>query len=281
MSRRANTSPEREDIIRIMEEGTAKERAVLLLSHYANENIHYSHNIAFDRYDVIGLKTSKKRKAIPEQKPFLTPEEIKELISSFETTKDKRTYSTMRNINKNFLFFAGSFTQELTQLFAVSNSIWRVFSNQIASIHTCRLLEEMIKISPEKKEEIINYVFMYNQAYGSYSIDLATDGFSIDKTKYYRDLAPLMSKAVELSKSCKEYITMFTKITSKDLPLPPYRSWNKYQEEDLKGIITFIRYLTVDLDNPSPSDYPILLSYEDIEAIITDEDVEDFKSSGI
>ncbi len=282
MGRRANTPPEREDILRIIEEGTAKERVILLLSHYANENIHYSHNIAFDRYDTIGVNNVKKRRAIPEQKPFLSPDEIKELISSFQTAKDKKTYYTMRDINKNFLFFSGIFTQELTQLYSVFNSIWRVFSNKISSIQTCQLLEAVIDIAPDKQIEIVDYVLhTYNHTLGSYPLELSLNGFSIDKSKYYKDLAPFMDKAIELSKGCKEYLTMFNIIVSKDLPLPPYKAWNKYQEEDLKGIIKAIRFLTVELDNPSSSDYPTLLNYEDIEVIITNEDVEDFKTPAL
>jgi hypothetical protein len=72
---------------------------------------------------------------------------------------------------------------------------------------------------------------------------------------------------------------MFKAILDNNLPLKPYKDWVDEQEKSLIRIIEAI-YNTTILED-TPPDFPKIERYEKIEAIITDEDIEDFKSSGI
>lgn len=214
---------------------------------------------------------------------LLSDKERELLWNSIKDPKDVKYYNELRIWNQAFLMFKDKFSIDLMKLKAVFGVIGMI-NIEIIERDKCKdLVNDILDLIPDKKtrEKVLNkairltkedgYVEYQEKGYPKY-LDITT-------STYWDEMKRYTEKSTILAKSCKLYILMFKTVLYKNLPLKPYIDWVEEQEKEVKKTITLI-YNAPILDD-CPPDFPKIERYEEIEAPITEEDIEDFKSSGL
>ena len=220
---------------------------------------------------------------------LLSNKESELLFYSIKEPKDIKYYNELRTWNSAFLMFKDKFSTSLMKLTALFYHICIYNAEETIRGSGRDLVNEILDLIPDKKlrEKVLNKAVELTKEDGGLS---STKGeiyqekgypkyLDISRSGFWRDIKRPTEIAIETAKSCKLFLVMFKAILDNNLPLKPYKDWVDEQEKSLIRIIEAI-YNTTILED-TPPDFPKIERYENIEAIITDEDIEDFKSSGI
>ena len=270
----------RTDIERIIKQGSVRQKIKLYMTDIALLNVDFEN---LD-YEITGGELNIKGTKL------LSNKESELLWSSIKDPKDVKYYNELRVWNGSFLMFKDKFSVHLMTLRALFYHIGIYNAEEIKRAESRDLVNDILDLIPDKKtrEKVLNKAVELTKEDGGIS---STDGgkiyqekgypkyLEISRSGYWRDLKKPTELAINRAKLCKEHISMFRAVLNNNLPLKPYKDWVDEQEKELKKLIEAIYVSTVLED--TPPDFPIIERYEEIEAIITDEDIEDFKSSGL
>jgi hypothetical protein len=270
----------RTDIERIIKQGSVRQKIKLYMTDIALVNVDLEN---FD-YEITGKELNIKGSKL------LSNKERELLWSSIKDPKDVKYYNELTKYNSAFLLFKDKLSVHLMTLQALFYHISIYNAEEIKRAESRDLVNEILDLIPDKKtrEKVLNKAVELTKEDGGLS---STEGgkiyqekgspkyLDISRSGYWRDLKIPTEMAIKRAKLCKEFIALFKTILNNDLPLKPYIDWVDVQDKKLKKLIEAIYVSTVLED--TPPDFPIIERYEEIEAIITDEDIEDFKSSGL
>jgi hypothetical protein len=261
----------RKDIERILKEGSVKQKIKL-----------YMTDIALSNLDFFNIKTELIRgELIPTGTKLLSNKERELLWSSIKTPKDVKYYKDLVAWNQSFILFKDKLTIDLHTLLWMESIIVKDFQRSVERSQTKDLVNEMLDLMPDNKtrDKALKKALSLTEGGIEYQEKGYPKYLDTEKAIYWTEIKIPTEIAIKTAESCKEYIEMFKTILAQKLPLKPYRDWVKNQEKELKRLTTSIYSLTTTED--CPTDFPKMKTYEEIEAHITDEDVEDFKNSGI
>jgi hypothetical protein len=263
----------RTDIERIIKQGSVRQKIKLYMTEIALVNVDWEnldYEIRGKELDIKGTK-------------LLSNKESELLFNSIKDPKDIKYYNELRNWNAAFLLFKDKLSTELANLRAVYFFISVSYAEEIKRNESTDIVNEILDLIPDKKtrEKVLNKAVELTKEDGGeiYQEKGSPKYLDISSSLFWRDIKQPTQTAIKKAKSCKMYVTMFKTILENNLPLKPYKDWVDEQEKTLKQLTKAIYDMTVLED--TPPDFPIIERYEEIEAIITDEDIEDFKSSGL
>lgn len=263
----------RTDIERIIKGGSVRQKIKLYMTDIALVNVDWNN---LD-YEIKGKELNIKGTNL------LSEKERELLWSSIKDPKDVKYYNDLRTWNGAFLMFKEKFSIDLMKLQAIYYLI-SVSNGEEIERSKCRdVVNEILDLIPDKKtrEKALNKAIELTKGDGGreYQEKGYPKYLDIDRSLWWTEIRRPTEIAIATAKGCKEYILMFKTVLANKLPLKPYKDWVEAQEKDLKTLITAI-YETTILED-TPPDFPKIELYEEIEAQITEEDVEDFKSSGL
>ena len=263
----------RTDIERIIKGGSVRQKIKLYMTDIALVNIDWN-NLDYEiKGKELNIKGTK----------LLSDKERELLWSSIKEPKDVKYYNDLRTWNGAFLMFKEKFSIDLMKLQAIFYLI-SVSNGEEIERSKCRdVVNEILDLIPDKKtrEKALNKAIELTKGDGGreYQEKGYPKHLDIDRSLWWTEIRRPTEIAIATAKSCKEFIVMFKTVLTNNLPLKPYKDWVEAQEKRLKTLITAI-YETTILED-TPPDFPKIELYEEIEAQITEEDVEDFKSSGL
>lgn len=263
----------RTDIERIIKGGSVRQKIKLYMTDIALVNIDWN-NLDYEiKGKELNIKGTK----------LLSDKERELLWSSIKEPKDVKYYNDLRTWNGAFLMFKEKFSIDLMKLQAIFYLI-SVSNGEEIERSKCRdVVNEILDLIPDKKtrEKALNKAIELTKGDGGreYQEKGYPKYLDIDRSLWWTEIRRPTEIAIATAKSCKEFIVMFKTVLTNNLPLKPYKDWVEAQEKRLKTLITAI-YETTILED-TPPDFPKIELYEEIEAQITEEDVEDFKSSGL
>lgn len=263
----------RTDIERIIKGGSVRQKIKLYMTDIALVNVDWN-NLDYEiKGKELNIKGTK----------LLSEKERELLWSSIKDPKDIKYYNDLRTWNGAFLMFKEKFSIDLMKLQALFYLI-SVSNGEEIERSKCRdVVNEILDLIPDKKtrEKALNKAIELTKGDGGreYQEKGYPKYLDIDRSLWWTEIRRPTEIAIATAKSCKEYIIMFKTVLTNNLPLKPYKDWVEVKEKHLKSLITAI-YETTILED-TPPDFPKIELYEEIEAQITEEDVEDFKSSGL
>lgn len=263
----------RTDIERIIKGGSVRQKIKLYMTDIALLNVDWN-NLDYEiKGKELNIKGTK----------LLSDKERELLWSSIKDPKDIKYYNDLRTWNGAFLMFKEKFSIDLMKLQALFYLI-SVSNGEEIERSKCRdVVNEMLDLIPDKKtrDKALNKAIELTKGDGGreYQEKGYPKYLDIDRSLWWTEIKRPTEIAIATAKSCKEFIIMFRTVLANNLPLKPYKDWVEAQEKHLKTLITTI-YETTILED-TPPDFPKINLYEEIEVQITEEDVEDFKSSGL
>jgi hypothetical protein len=275
---------------RILNKGSIKEKTILYLTDSALFNLDSEHAIIDEKTgDIIGSK-------------LLSPEERETLYRSINISKNIQAYERMRKLNSVFMFFKERLDKEVDLLLMYYLVIANHYNTYKASESYFNILSSLLKLYPDSNTTEIDKILKQLNIAPDY-VDLKapirlTNGdlveninknsfnylqykegsFNIEIEYYFINILEVVNSAINTAIDCKRTILVFKEILYKDLPIKPYKDYTEIKENHIKGLIDKIRLLSVELKG-YPIEYPIIDSYDKLKAEITEEDVNDFKSS--
>lgn len=260
------------DIERIIKQGSVRQKIKLYLTDIALFNVDWN-NLDYEiKGKELNIKGTK----------LLSNKERELLWGSIKDPKDVKYYNELRTWNGAFLMFKEKFSIELMKLQAIFYLINVSNKEEIERSKSKDLVNEILDLIPDIKtrEKALNKAIELTKGDGGreYQEKGHPKYLDIGRSIFWAEIRRPTEIAIATAKSCKEYLVMFKAVLVNNLPLKPYRDWVEAQEKHLKTLITGI-YETTILED-TPPDFPKIERYEEIEAQITDEDVEDFKNAG-
>lgn len=263
----------RTDIERIIKGGSVRQKIKLYMTDIALVNVDWN-NLDYEiKGKELNIKGTK----------LLSEKERELLWSSIKDPKDIKYYNDLRTWNGAFLIFKEKFSTDLMKLQAIYYLILVSNGEEIERSKCRDVVNEILDLIPDKKtrEKALNKAIELTKGDGGreYQEKGYPKYLDIDRSLWWTEIRKPTEIAIAAAKSCKEYIIIFKTVLTNNLPLKPYKDWVEAQEKHLKTLITAI-YETTILED-TPPDFPKIELYEEIEAQITEEDVEDFKGSGL
>lgn len=263
----------RTDIERIIKQGSVKQKIKLYMTDIALLNVDWN-NLDYEiKGKELNIKGTK----------LLSDKERELLWSSIKDPKDVKYYNDLRTWNGAFLMFKDRFSIDLMRLRALFYLISVSNSEEIKRAESRDLVNEILDLIPDKKTRDKALKKAIELTKGDGGREYQEKGYpkylGIDRSLYWREIEKPTETSIATAKSCKEYIVMFKHILANSLPLKPYKDWVEAQEKHLKTVISAIHDTTILED--TPTDFPKIELYQDIVAEVTEEDIEDFKNSGI
>jgi len=264
----------RADIERIIKTGSVKQKIKLYMTDTAM--------VATDPSTLEFMQLGNKVR--PKGTTLMTYKEREMLWDSIKAPKDIEYYENMRKANKAFLWFMDKLKTQLALLFALHNATDTVFSRFAISLDLSETINDLLEIYPDensrKKASELAAIQLERLVVKKHK-EKSSNRFKADGDRYYKALSSYVHNTNLVNHRIKEYYSLLTAITKKELPLKPYKDWLIDTEKDIIRVNAEIQSkiaLYAELYKPTE---PTLVRYEDIEvAEITDEDVDDFKQAG-
>jgi len=158
-----------------------------------------------------------------------------------------------------------------------------VFTKYAKSLDLSETLNDLLEVYPDeesrKKAYELAALQLESQGLKQYEAE-GNSWFEADGDRYYKRLAKNVGHVNSFNQSIKEYHTLLTAITRKELPLKPYIDWLIDIEKNIIGVNNEIQKRVAFYEKSVKPVKPTLISYEAIEvAEITDEDITDFKET--
>lgn len=215
---------------------------------------------------------------------LLSDKERDELWRSIKDPKDIKYYNSLRDANSSFIYFKDKLTIENYKLKATHGVLTSAISTFIANFKNAEIINDLLEIYPDKKSREIALKTAIDRTKswgGKMYQEKGYPGYiEIDLSNYFEQVKEYVKLVNTLSKQAKEIITLFKKILSTDLPLQPYKDWLKEEEDTLKKTIETSHKMTSVITS-YPAHYPKIIPYEEIEVVVTEEDLQNFKGADL
>jgi hypothetical protein len=282
------------DIERIIKQGSTRQKIKLYFTDVAYFN---TKGMAQAEFKGSGdsLRLEKKDK-------ILTDKERDIIFNSIKEPKDIKYWEELRTWNKAFLMFKPNittYTKNFDYLtaqlskYTVVNLLHKGYENAINDI--LEVVEDK-KLREKLVETALNSLNMFD------AIRYQEEGFlpfiEIPEANMDGKVWLLIEKLNEKIKEAKEYIEGIRTFLNKQLPLQPYKEFLNEAEDKIKAkieecrelieVFTLGRTIETPLDkaievtpgSELPDERFNILRWEDVEAEVTDEDIEDIKNAG-
>lgn len=283
------------DIERIIKQGSARQKIKLYFTDVAYFN---TKGMAQAEFKGSGdsLRLEKKDK-------ILTDKERDIIFNSIKEPKDIKYWERLRTWNKAFLMFKPTITtytknfDYLTALlskYATERLLHKVYEDSINDI--LEVVEDK-KLREKLVETALKSLNMFD------AIRYQEEGFlpfiEIPEANINGEVWLLLEVLNKKIKEAKEYIEGIRTFLNKQLPLQPYKEFLNEAEDKIKAkieecrelieVFTLGRTIETTLDkaievtpgSELPDEKFNILRWEDVEAEVTDEDIEDIKNAGL
>ena len=270
------------DIERIIKQGSARQKIKLYFTDVAYFNTKGQFQAEFKGSgDSLRLEIKDK---------ILTDKERDLIFNSIKEPKDVKYWEELRTWNKAFLMFKPTittYTKNFDYLtaqlskYAVVNLLNKSYEDAINDI--LEVVEDK-KLREKLVETALNSLDMFD------AIRYQEEGFlpfiEIPEANINGEVWLLIEVLNEKIKEAKEYIDGIRTFLNKQLPLQPYKEFLNEAEDKIKAKIEECRemidsfILLKTIETPLDERFNIL-RWEDVEAEVTDEDIEDIKRAGL
>ena len=270
------------DIERIIKQGSARQKIKLYFTDVAYFNTKGQFQAEFKGSgDSLRLEIKDK---------ILTDKERDLIFNSIKEPKDVKYWEELRTWNKAFLMFKPTittYTKNFDYLtaqlskYAVVNLLNKSYEDAINDI--LEVVEDK-KLREKLVETALNSLDMFD------AIRYQEEGFlpfiEIPEANINGEVWLLIEVLNEKIKEAKEYIEGIRTFLNKQLPLQPYKEFLNEAEDKIKAKIEECRemidsfILLKTIETPLDERFNIL-RWEDVEAEVTDEDIEDIKRAGL
>jgi hypothetical protein len=262
------------DIERILKQGSVRQKIKLYMTDTALFNVELN-TFSIEAKEEGGLRL---------KSPLLTDKEKDLLWSSIKEPKDIEYYENMRKLNQVFIMFKDKLSIANSNLLAIYMVIETAHTEYSTNQVNSEIINDLLELYPDKKTRAEAYKIALEKTKGWGGKKYRKKGYptyiEVDENFYFNTVGKYISTANKVAKDAKDYIVMFKRILAKDLPLQPYKDWVKKQEERLIDTLRSGYEITSGMDG-YPTNNPKLLQYEEIGVNITQEDIDDFKNSGL
>jgi hypothetical protein len=277
----------RNEIERIIKQGSMKQKIKLYFTDLAYFNTVGINSSSFvDAGDTTKLETPDK---------ILTAKEKDIIYQSIKEPKDIKYYGDLRIWNKAFLMFKPNislFTKDLSYLTAQISEKTGIALMCIAMEETINDLLEEVEVDKKLREKLVKKALESLEEKSIRAERYQEEGYlpfiqiSEDNMRdAVLDLVEILNKKIKVA---KEYIKTLEAFLNKNLPLQPYRDFLRKEEESIKANIGECRrfidvyFLGIAIkDNVENLERFKILTWEEVEVEVVDEDIEDIKSAGI
>lgn len=216
---------------------------------------------------------------------LLSDKERELLWSSIKEPQDVKYYKSLTDANASFLLFKDKLTIQNYKLKVTQGLLITVAEKGMANSINGELVNDLLELYPDKKSRDKAHKLALEKTKDWGGKIYQEKGYpayiDIDINKYYEDAKKYVELINAFSRQAKEMVLLFKRILSKDLPLQPYKDWLREEEDTLKKTIATVYDITTGIDGYSSGGYTPVIKYEDIDVVITDEDIEDFKGAGL
>ena len=275
------------DIERIIKQGSIKQKIKLYFTDLAYFNTVGIHTTSYEEAgDTIKVNIQDK---------ILTDKERDIIYDSIKDPKDIKYYEKLRSWNKAFLMFKPSVTlyaMDFSYLTAKISEKTGLALMCIAMEETVNDLLEEVEVDKKLREELVKKALESLEKKSIRAERYQEEGYlpfiqiSEDNMRdVLLDLLGILNKKI---KEAKEYIKTIEAFLNKNLPLQPYRDFLRKEEESIKANIgeckKFIDVYVLGIavkDNVENQERYKILTWEEVEVEVEDEDLEDIKSAGI
>jgi len=261
------------DINKILKEGSGRQKIKLYFTDVAN-------------FNTVGIYTEDVKSSTKEKKINILTDEEKQIIFDSIEKKDIKYYEALRVYNKAFLLFKPSIatysknfdwiTAKLSKeaVMKYLHTIYQEAINDILEVvEDKKDKNEIIKISLNSLKKLDALVYQEKGAKPYIRIPLA---------HINSNLLLIVELINEKTVEAKEFIKGIEDFLNKCLPLSPYKQFVKDNEkkiiENIKECQRMIEEIGIDEIN---EDKFKILNWEDIEVILTEEDLQDIKNAGL
>jgi hypothetical protein len=277
----------RNEIERIIKQGSMKQKIKLYFTDLAYFNtVGINSSSIVEEGDTTRLDT-------PDQ--ILTAKEKDIIYQSIKEPKDIKYYENLRSWNKAFLMFKPNitlFTKDLSYLTAQISEKTGIALMCIAMEETINDLLEEVEVDKKLREKLVKKALESLEEKSIRAERYQEEGYlpfiqiSEDNMRdAVLDLVEILNKKIKVA---KEYIKTLEAFLNKNLPLQPYRDFLRKEEESIKANIGECRrfidvyFLGIAIkDNVENLERFKILTWEEVEVEVVDEDIEDIKSAGI
>jgi len=280
------------DIERIIKQGSTRQKIKLYFTDVAYFNTKGQYTANF--------KGSGDSLQLDIKDKILTDKERNLIFNSIKDPKDGKYYDELRTYNKAFLMFMptiSAFTKDfdyLTALFSkykrerTLHKFYQVVINNILEVVEDKKLREKQVNTALQSLNIFNAKRYQEEGYLPF-IEVPDANIDIEVWALVEGLNKTIKEA-------KEYIEGIKKFLKKYLPLQPYKKFVKDAEDKIKADIEecrkHIKEFTIgrtatpmdkeaEVFTELPDERFNIIRWEDVDAEVTDEDIEDIKNAGL
>lgn len=280
------------DIERIIKQGSTRQKIKLYFTDVAYFNTKGQYTANF--------KGSGDSLQLDIKDKILTDKERNLIFNSIKDPKDGKYYDELRTYNRAFLMFMptiSAFTKDfdyLTALFSkykrerTLHKFYQVVINNILEVVEDKKLREKQVNTALQSLNIFNAKRYQEEGYLPF-IEVPDANIDIEVWALVEGLNKTIKEA-------KEYIEGIKKFLKKYLPLQPYKKFVKDAEDKIKADIEecrkHIKEFTIgrtatpmdkeaEVFTELPDERFNIIRWEDVDAEVTDEDIEDIKNAGL
>jgi hypothetical protein len=275
------------DIERIIKQGSLKQKIKL-----------YFTDIAY--FNTVGIHTTSYVEAgdtikVNIQDKILTDKERDIIYDSIKDPKDIKYYEDLRLKNKAFLMFKPNvtlFASDINYLTAKISEKSGIALMCIAMEETINDLLEEVEVDKKLREELVKKALESLEKKSIRAEKYQEEGYlpfiQISENNMRDTLVDILGILNNKIKEAKEYIKTIEAFLNKNLPLQPYKDFIRKEEENIKANIgeckRFIDVYILGIavkDNVENQERYKILTWEEVEVEVEDEDLEDIKNAGI
>lgn len=275
------------EIERIIKQGSMKQKIKLYFTDLAYFNtIGINSSSIVEDGDTTRLET-------PDQ--ILTAKEKDIIYQSIKDPKDIKYYENLRSWNKAFLMFKPNitlFTKDFKYITARLSESVGIASHSLAMGETINDLIELIEDKELREKLIEKAIESLQENTGFTATRYQEEGYlpfiQLSEDNMKEEIKLLVEILNVKMSSGKSYINTLRSYLDTCLPLQPYREFLRKEEESIKASIekckelidVFITGISLEEDLIKEEGL-YLLTWEEVEVEVVDEDIEDIKSAGI
>ena len=270
------------DIERIIKQGSARQKIKLYFTDVAYFNTKGQFQAEFKGSgDSLRLEIKDK---------ILTDKERDLIFNSIKEPKDVKYWEELRTWNKAFLMFKPTITTYTKNFDYLTAQLSKYAIVRLLHKSYEDAINDILEVVEDKKlreklvETALNSLNMFD------AIRYQEEGFlpfiEIPEANINGKVWLLIEVLNEKIKEAKEYIEGIRIFLNKSLPLQPYKEFLNEAEDKIKAKIEECRemidsfILLKTIETPLDERFNIL-RWEDVEAEVTDEDIEDIKRAGL
>lgn len=269
----------KKEIERIIKQGSTRQKIKLYFTDVAYFN---TRGIQTAQIKTSGDKTSLK---LPDK--ILTDRERGVIFDSIKGPKDVKYWEELRTYNKAFLLFKPNITNYSKNFDYLTAQLNRFTTVRLLHINYQDVINDILEVVEEEKlrETLVKTALKSLKPLNA--MKYQEPGFlpfiEIPETGKTDNIELFINLINEEIIDAKEYLKGIETFLKKHLPLQPYKQFLKEEESKIKDNILQCRDLienTLEEELKEDDKFKIL-RWDEVEVLITEEDIQDIKNAGI